>query len=210
MLDKYTDRPDSHFQNGKYAILENLCFAEFLSYYYVESKIDETSDYNDSQPVVLNNELVKGNYKSCIYLKSVLLMSSNKKLKCRAVRAILRYHEHNPDRYSEKYAHHLLFTFYPFRNEGNLKLHGNYFAKLQQSSVLDIINLIRQKLNPYSELVNNSLLHLQTDVRSTCDFNHGNDEIEQNVLNCVDSLCEGDPSLSENTVMSTGEIPPVV
>ena len=37
MLDKYTDRPDSHFQNGKYAILENLCFAEFLTYYYVES-----------------------------------------------------------------------------------------------------------------------------------------------------------------------------
>ena len=30
MLDRYTDRPDSHFQTGKYAILENLCFAEFL------------------------------------------------------------------------------------------------------------------------------------------------------------------------------------
>ena len=53
MLDRYTDRPDSHFQNGKYAILENLCFAEFISYYYVESKINETSNYNDSQPVVL-------------------------------------------------------------------------------------------------------------------------------------------------------------
>ena len=143
MLDRYTYRPDSHFQNGKYAILENFCFAEFLSYYYVESKIDETSNYNDSQPVVLNNELVEGNHESCIYLKSVLLMSSNKKLKCRTVRAILRYHEPNPDIYPEKYAHHLLFIFYPFRNEGNLKLHGSYFAKLQQSNVLDIINLIR-------------------------------------------------------------------
>ena len=59
MLDRCTDRPDSHFQNGKYAILENLCFAEILSYYYVESKINETSDYNDSQPVLLNNELVE-------------------------------------------------------------------------------------------------------------------------------------------------------
>ena len=48
MLDRYTDRPDSHFQNGKYAILENLCFAEFLSYHYVESKINENSNYNDS------------------------------------------------------------------------------------------------------------------------------------------------------------------
>ena len=38
MLDRYTNIPDSHFQNGEYAILENLCFAEFLSYYYAESK----------------------------------------------------------------------------------------------------------------------------------------------------------------------------
>ena len=59
-------------------------------------------------------------------------------------------------------------------------------------------------------MVNNALLNLQTGVRSNCEFNHGNDEIKQNVLNCVDSLCEGDPSLSENTMMSTGEMLPVV
>ena len=137
-------------------------------------------------------------------------MSSNEKLKCRTVRAILCYHEPNPDKYPQKYAHHLLFTFYPFRNEDNLKLDGSYFAKLQQSGVLDIINLNRQKLNPYSKLVNDALLNLQRDVRSNCDFNHGNDEIEQNILNCVDSLCEGHPSLSENTVISKGEMSPVV
>ena len=148
MLDRYTDRPDSHFQNGKYAILENLCFAEFLSYCYVESKITETSDYNDSQPIVLNNELVEGNHKSSIYPKSVPLMPSNEKLKYRTVRAILRYHEPDPDKYPEKYAHHLLFTFYPFCNEDNLKLDGRYLAKLQQSGVLDIINLNTQKLKP--------------------------------------------------------------
>ena len=137
-------------------------------------------------------------------------MSSNEKLKCRTVRAKLGYHEPNRDKYPEKYTHHLLFTFYPFRNEDNLKLDGSYFAKLQQSGVLDTINLNRQKLNPYSEFVNNALLNLQTDVRSNCDFNYGNDEIEQNVLNCVNSLCEGDPPISENTVMSTGEMPAVV
>ena len=99
---------------------------------------------------------------------------------------ILRYYEPNSHKYPEKYAHLLLFTFYPFRNEGNLKLHGSYFAKLQQSGVSDIINLNRQKLNLYSKLVNNALLNLQTDVRSNCGFDHGNDEIEQNVLNYVD------------------------
>ena len=137
-------------------------------------------------------------------------MSPNEKLKCKTVRVILRYHEPNPDIYPEKYAHRLLFTFYPFRNEDNLKLDGCCFAKLKQSGVLDIINLNRQKLNPHSELVNNALLNLQTDVRSTRGFNHENYEIEQNVLNCMDSLCEDEYPLSENTVMNTSEIPLVV
>ena len=42
------------------------------------------------------------------------------------------------------------------------------------------------------------------------DFNQGNDEIEQNFFNCMNSLCAGQPSLSENTVMSTGEMSLVV
>ena len=90
-------------------------------------------------------------------------MPSKKKLKCRLVRTILHYHEPNQYKYPKKYAHHLLFTFYPFCNECNSKLDGSYFAKLKQSSVLDIINLNTQKLNPYSELFNNALLNLQTD-----------------------------------------------
>ena len=110
----------------------------------------------------------------------------------------------------EKHAHHLLFTFYPFRNETNLKLDGNYFAILQQSGVLDMINLNRQKSNPYRQFVNNALLNSQINVRSTYDFNHENEEIEQTFLNGMDSLCESEPSLSKNTVMSTGEMPLVV
>ena len=172
--------------------------------------MNETSDYNDRQPVVVDNDLVEGNHKSCIYPKYVPLILSNEKLKCRTVRAVLRYPEPNPGKYPKKYAYHLLFTFYPFCNEDNLKLDGSYFAKLQQSGILDIINLNRQKLNPYNELVNNVLLNLQTEVKSNCDFNNRNDEIEQNVLNCVNSLREGDPSLSKNIVMSTGEMPPIV
>ena len=38
MLDRYIDRPDHSFQGGKFAYMDSLCFAEFLSYYYVQSK----------------------------------------------------------------------------------------------------------------------------------------------------------------------------
>ena len=38
MLDRCTDRPDSSFQNGKFAAIDLICFAEFLSCYHVQSK----------------------------------------------------------------------------------------------------------------------------------------------------------------------------
>ena len=73
-----------------------------------------------------------------------------------------------------------------------------------------MINLNRQKSNPYRQFVNNALLNSQINVRSTYDFNHENEEIEQTFLNGMDSLCESEPSLSKKTVMSTGEMPLVV
>ena len=38
MIDRYIDRPDSVFQKGKYAKIDRLCYAEFLSHYYFDSK----------------------------------------------------------------------------------------------------------------------------------------------------------------------------
>ena len=38
MLDRYLDRPNREFQNGKFAVIDSQCFAEFLSFYYLQSK----------------------------------------------------------------------------------------------------------------------------------------------------------------------------
>ena len=35
MIDRYIDRPNSSFLNGKYRILDYLCYAEFLAHYYL-------------------------------------------------------------------------------------------------------------------------------------------------------------------------------
>ena len=68
------------------------------------------------------------------------LMSSKEKLKCRKIRAVLRYHIPNRHKYPEKYAHHLLFMYYyPFRSETEL-LNATYLEKLSQPGVLDIVN----------------------------------------------------------------------
>ena len=68
-------------------------------------------------------------------IKTILLISYKKKLKCRKVKAVLRYHVPNANRNAEEYAHHSLFSFYPFQHEGELKyppVSGAYLLKLQQ------------------------------------------------------------------------------
>ena len=50
MLDRYVDRPNEHFKNGQYRQIDQLCFAEFLSLYYVLAKTTQISE-NDCQPV---------------------------------------------------------------------------------------------------------------------------------------------------------------
>ena len=99
-------------------------------------------------------------------------MSSNEKLKRRKVRAVLRYHVPNPNRNSEQYAHHLLFSFYPFRDEGNLKhppISGNYLAKLQQPEVLNVANQNNLVMEPFSHFVVAALVNVSQCTRNRQD-----------------------------------------
>ena len=62
---------------------------------------------------------------------SLPLMSSKEKLKCRKIRSVLRYHVPNKHKFPEKYSHHLLFMYYPFRSEAELldpDLYGKAFS----------------------------------------------------------------------------------
>ena len=48
-------------------------------------------------------------------------MSSKEKIKCRKIKYLWRYYQPNPNKVFESYAYCLLFSFYPFRNEEELK-----------------------------------------------------------------------------------------
>jgi len=49
-LDRYLDRPNATFKGGKYKVLDNMCYAEFLAYYVLD--INKNKE-NDCQPEVL-------------------------------------------------------------------------------------------------------------------------------------------------------------
>ena len=129
---------------------------------YVDSKQIKISQ-SDSQPMILNDELMDSNHEESILPKIVPLMSSKKILKCQKVKAVLIYDQPRPHRNVEQYAHHLLFVFYPFRHEEELKytVTGTYFAKLQEPAVLNIINRNKSVMEPYGDMVepNLSCLH---------------------------------------------------
>ena len=79
MLDRYLDRPDREFQNGKFAVIDSQCFAEFLSFYYFQLK-SKPELHNDSHPVVLDDELMETNHLDPQFIKAIPLMSSKEKL----------------------------------------------------------------------------------------------------------------------------------
>ena len=112
MLDRYIDHQNEHFKNGWYRQIYQLCFAELLCISYVLPKTVQIF-LNDYQPVVLNDELMELNHGESRFPYKIKLTTHNiKKLKCQKIRAALRYHQPNPEKYIERYTHHLLLTFY--------------------------------------------------------------------------------------------------
>ena len=147
-LDRYIDRPDQRSFGGKYSILDTFCFAEFLAHYTLISKPKDDDLADEYQPNILPDEVIEENHTLCGYPKTIKLINSNEKMRCRKVRRVLRYHVPNKHRFPEKYAHHLLFLFYPFRSENEL-LAGkppSYQTKLLEHSVLEIVNTKQTKV----------------------------------------------------------------
>ena len=176
----------TEFQNGKFAVINSQCFAELLSFHYLQSK-SKPELHNDSQPVVLDDELMKTNHLYFKFMKTIPLMSSKEKLKCRKVKAVLRYHVPNANKNAEEFAHHLLFLFYPFQHEGELKylpVSRTYLLKLQQTGVLDVVNRNRHIMEPYSDIVDDALVNLCENIRSTGDpsSQQENDEVEDELI----------------------------
>ena len=110
-------------------------------------------------------------------------MSFNEKLKHRKVRAVLQYHVPNPNRNPEQYVHHLLFSFYPSRDKGNLKhapISGNYLAKLQQPEVLNVVNQNKPVMELFSDFVDAASANVSQCTRNRHDtfLKQENDETE--------------------------------
>ena len=113
IIERYSDRPN---------IVDQLCLAEFASYYYKDYRKDP-DEFNDVQPNVLSDDLIQSNnISNCeLVLPPIIKLSNTQEtMKCRKIKAVIRFHTPSKIKEPEKFYHHLLMLYFPWRKETDL------------------------------------------------------------------------------------------
>ena len=113
IIERYTIRPQC---------TDSLCLAEFTACYYKDYEKD-CQETGDAQPEILTDDVIElqhCNSVDSVFPNRIRLMNSNEIMKCRRVRAVIRYHKPNKTKEPEQYFHHLLMLYYPWRDENSL------------------------------------------------------------------------------------------
>ena len=151
---RYSDRPKN------IPIINNMCLALFSTNYYKDYKI-YIDDVSDSQPEVLSDDIIEcqntENY-STELPDRIKLMSSKEVMKCRKVKGVMRYHTPDKSKEPEKYFHHLLMLYFPWRNENELLgTDQTYVSKFYEPDIQSIVQRNKEIFEPDSDAINEAL-----------------------------------------------------
>ena len=113
-------------------------------------------------------------------------------MKCRKTPYVLQYYAPNKGTKPEEYAHHMLFMYYPFRDEKEL-LSGNpptYASKLSELGVIDLVNQNYSLVEPFTTIVDNTFLRLSSDNDNIMDLydQQENDEVNYYLTEDIDDF----------------------
>ena len=106
IIEHYSIRSDS------ISVVDKLCLAEFAAYYYKDYRKD-SDETNDAQPNVLTDEIIHTHsiLQDISLTSQITLTNTKEKLKCRKVKAVIRYHTPNKTKEPGRYFHHLLMLY---------------------------------------------------------------------------------------------------
>ena len=140
IIERYIIRPNN------IPSVHNLCLAEFAAYYYKDYKLH--CETNDTQPEILTDDATElniefnttnGNVTRELPSK-IKLLNSNEVMRRRKIMAVIRYHTPNKIKEPEKYFHHLLMLYYPWRDEHNLiGKEQTYISKFYEPKVQAVV-----------------------------------------------------------------------
>ena len=173
IIERYSIRPDS------ISVVDKLCLAEFAAYYYKDYR-KESDETNDAQPNVLTDEVIHTQHSILqnISLPSqITLMNTKEKMKCRKVKAVIRYHTPNKTKEPERYFHHLLMLYYPWRNESDLMAADqSYTSRFYEPNVQEVVELNRSVFEPDADAVTEALENLRNNQGHIHSFDPINDQ----------------------------------
>ena len=149
IMDRYMDRQNLTSFGGRFSQLDWFCLAEFIGYCYLSqySKYNENGYQTKEHP----DEVVESSHNiEHKYPRYIPLLSS--KEKCHKITFVLQFPVPNKVTQPEEYAHHLLFMYYPVRDE-KLKSDNpaTYCNKFIDPGVIDIINENRALVEPFAQ-----------------------------------------------------------
>ena len=89
-------------------------------------------------------------------------MNTNELMKCRKVKAVIRYHKPNKTKEPELYFHHLLILYFPWRDERSLLgSDQRYASKLYEHNVQAVVERNRKNFEPDADAVTEALEFLR-------------------------------------------------
>ena len=169
IIERYSDRPNVNFMNGIYRLVDKLCLAEFAAYYYKPYKCADNEE-NDNQPSVLTDEVLEHQNEEllCLIPEKIKLMTRKEIMKCRKIKAVLRFHTPQKTIHPEKYFHHLLMLYFSWRQESELiGPDGTYASKFADPFVKTTVERNRGLFEPYAEAVDEALEYVQNNPQYT-------------------------------------------
>jgi hypothetical protein len=111
---------------------------------------------------VLNDDLLESHNltehtEKCLPPK-IKLMNKNEYMKCRKVKAVLRYHTPNKTKEPELYFHHLLMLYFPWREETQLlSSDQTYTSKFYEPDVQAVVEQNRAVFEPDADAITEAL-----------------------------------------------------
>ena len=141
-----------------------MCLALFASHYFKDYKSD-FNEVSDSQPEVLSDDVIESHNieNHNIGLPDrIKLVNSKEIMKCRKIKAVIRYHTPNKRKEPEKYFHHLLMLYFPWRNEQELFGEDQtYISKFYEPDVQEVVQRKKEIFEPDGDAINEALESLR-------------------------------------------------
>ena len=196
IIERYSIRPNY------IPSVNNMCLAEFAAYYYKDYKSD-ISQTADAQPEILNDDIIEQSHMdshddTSSLPNKIKLLNGTEVMKCRKVKAVIRYHTPNKTKEPEKYFHHILMLYYPWREESELL--GNeqtYMSKFCESNVQALVEQNKNVFEPDSDAVLEALETLRNNDMSTLhSYDAINDQENEDLQSQLQDNSNDDESFS--------------